>query len=201
MMIHHKWQGPHSLQPSSHWRRALWKGSPLASSWGCKAFCGLGGLVPASLDHLWGGHVNKQPLTEPSETQMRTQKWSIWHAVMLTAAGFLPAEGIHRAHCQASVTLGEWMGLSCPQGQRTTCAHRELQAHISAGPSRHPNLRPLTATLTPSPTTPLAPTPGGRCPVQPSTAANLHWYTASRPVSLVPPVHNLFFGQKPERAF
>lgn len=46
MMIHHKWQGPHSLQPSSHWRRALWKGSPLASSWGCEAFCGVGRAGP-----------------------------------------------------------------------------------------------------------------------------------------------------------
>ena len=140
--------GTPRLQPSSHWRRALWKGSLLASSWRCEAFWGWGGLLPASLDRLWGGRVNKQPLTEPGETQTRTQKWSIWHAVMLTTAGFLPAEGSHRAHCRVSVILGEQTGPSCPRGWRTTRSHRELRTHISSGSSRHPNLRPWKATLT-----------------------------------------------------
>lgn len=44
--------GTPRLQPSSHWRRELWKGSLLASSWRCEAFWGWGGLLPASLDRL-----------------------------------------------------------------------------------------------------------------------------------------------------
>ena len=86
-------------------------------------------------------------------------------------------------------------------GQRTTRAHGELRAHSSAGPSRHPNLRPLKATLTPSPTTPLPPPQAADAQSSPALLLTCTGTIASRPVSLVPPFHSLFFGQKPERAF
>lgn len=77
-MIHCKRQGTPQPAVQLHWGRALTKGLGCQPDWHVtvtvRLYVGWGGLVPASLVHLYDGHVNKQPLIRPGENQMRTQR-------------------------------------------------------------------------------------------------------------------------------
>lgn len=78
MMSHCKRQGTPQPAVQLHWGRTLRKGLGCQPDWhvtvAVRLYVGWGGLVPASLVHLYDGHVNKQPPIRPGKNQMRTQR-------------------------------------------------------------------------------------------------------------------------------